>query len=172
MLLVSLAQVGNTIFFQQGVEHHTVQCVNIRPRQLAAAYPVHRRCIPTAPLVRKTRPVDPEPTCRVKRQALTNEAAPPVYHRTDNVKGEGLDIRNIALGHTPSSCGCYLCSRLIFRYLMRYYKPCRAFVKRQFERGTRMAEAHMVTFHLRNGEQRTYKGVTRLDTSRPHLVLV
>ena len=35
-----------------------------------------------------------------------------------------------------------------------------------------MAEAKMVTFHLRNGEQRTYKDVTRLDTSRPHTVLV
>ena len=35
-----------------------------------------------------------------------------------------------------------------------------------------MAETKMVTFHLRNGEQRTYKDVTRLDTSRPHTVLV
>jgi hypothetical protein len=35
-----------------------------------------------------------------------------------------------------------------------------------------MAEAKMVTFYLRNGEQRTYKDVTRLDTSRPHTVLV
>ena len=35
-----------------------------------------------------------------------------------------------------------------------------------------MAEAKMVTFHLRNGEQRLYKDVTRLDTSRPHTVLV
>ena len=30
----------------------------------------------------------------------------------------------------------------------------------------------MVTFHLHNGEQRTYQGITRLDTSRPHTVLV
>ena len=35
-----------------------------------------------------------------------------------------------------------------------------------------MAEAQLVTFHLRNGEQRTYKDITRLDTSRPHTVLV
>jgi hypothetical protein len=35
-----------------------------------------------------------------------------------------------------------------------------------------MAEAKMVTFHLRNGEQRTYQDITRLDTSRPHTVLV
>lgn len=35
-----------------------------------------------------------------------------------------------------------------------------------------MAEAKMVTFHLRNGEQRTYKDITRLDTSRPNTVLV
>lgn len=35
-----------------------------------------------------------------------------------------------------------------------------------------MAEAKIVTFHLRNGEQRTYKDVTRLETSRPHTVLV
>ena len=35
-----------------------------------------------------------------------------------------------------------------------------------------MAEAQMVTFHLRNGEQRTYKDITRFDTSRPHTVLV
>lgn len=33
-----------------------------------------------------------------------------------------------------------------------------------------MAEMQTVTFHLRNGEQRTYKGITRLDTSRPHVV--
>lgn len=38
--------------------------------------------------------------------------------------------------------------------------------------GARMAEAKMVTFHLRNGEQRTYKDVTHLDTSRPHVVRV
>ena len=35
-----------------------------------------------------------------------------------------------------------------------------------------MAETKNVTFHLRNGEQRTYKGITRLDISRPHTVLV
>ena len=35
-----------------------------------------------------------------------------------------------------------------------------------------MAEAQLVTFHLRNGEQRTYNDITRLDTSRPHTVLV
>ena len=35
-----------------------------------------------------------------------------------------------------------------------------------------MAQAKMVTFHLRNGEQRTYNDITRLDTSRPHTVLV
>ena len=35
-----------------------------------------------------------------------------------------------------------------------------------------MAEAKMVTFHLRNGEQRTYKDVTWLDTSRPHIVRI
>lgn len=35
-----------------------------------------------------------------------------------------------------------------------------------------MAEKKLVTFHLRNGEQRSYKDVTRLDTSRPLTVLV
>ena len=35
-----------------------------------------------------------------------------------------------------------------------------------------MAEAKLVTFHLRNGEQRAYQDITRLDTSRPHTVLV
>jgi hypothetical protein len=35
-----------------------------------------------------------------------------------------------------------------------------------------MAAAKLVTFHLRNGEQRTYKDITRLDTSRPHMVLI
>jgi hypothetical protein len=35
-----------------------------------------------------------------------------------------------------------------------------------------MAEAKLVTFHLRNGEQRIYKDITRLDTSRSHTVLV
>ena len=35
-----------------------------------------------------------------------------------------------------------------------------------------MAEAQLVTFHLRNGEQRIYQDITRLDTSRPHTVLV
>jgi len=35
-----------------------------------------------------------------------------------------------------------------------------------------MAAATRVTFHLRNGEQRTYNDITRLDTSRPHTVLV
>jgi hypothetical protein len=35
-----------------------------------------------------------------------------------------------------------------------------------------MAEARIVTFALRNGEQRVYKDVTRVDDSRRHLVLV
>ena len=35
-----------------------------------------------------------------------------------------------------------------------------------------MAAAKLVTFHLRNGEQRLYNDITRLDTSRPHTVLV
>ena len=33
-----------------------------------------------------------------------------------------------------------------------------------------METMQTVTFHLRNGEQRTYKGITRVDTSRPHIV--
>jgi hypothetical protein len=35
-----------------------------------------------------------------------------------------------------------------------------------------MADAQLVTFHLRNGEQRIYQDISRLDTSRPHTVLV
>jgi len=35
-----------------------------------------------------------------------------------------------------------------------------------------MAAMKSVTFHLRNGEQRTYKNITRVDTSRPHTVLI
>jgi hypothetical protein len=35
-----------------------------------------------------------------------------------------------------------------------------------------MAEARPVTFQLRTGERRTYNDVTRVDDSRPHLVLV
>jgi hypothetical protein len=35
-----------------------------------------------------------------------------------------------------------------------------------------MAETKTVTFHLRNGEQRVYQDVTRVDTSRPHTVLI
>ena len=35
-----------------------------------------------------------------------------------------------------------------------------------------MAAGKLVTFHLRNGEQRVYQDVTRLDTSRPLTVLV
>ena len=35
-----------------------------------------------------------------------------------------------------------------------------------------MAAKKMVTFHLQNGEQRVYKDITRLDTSRPLTVLV
>ena len=29
-----------------------------------------------------------------------------------------------------------------------------------------------VTFHLRNGEQRTYRDITRVDTVRPHVVRI
>lgn len=35
-----------------------------------------------------------------------------------------------------------------------------------------MAEAKPVTFLLRSGEKRTYRDVTQVDDSRPHLVLV
>jgi hypothetical protein len=35
-----------------------------------------------------------------------------------------------------------------------------------------MAEEKMVMFELRNGEHRVYQGVTRVDDSRRHLVLV
>ena len=40
------------------------------------------------------------------------------------------------------------------------------------KKGEAMAEVKLVTFHLRNGEQRTYKDITHLDTLRPHTVLV
>lgn len=35
-----------------------------------------------------------------------------------------------------------------------------------------MAEGKMVVFELRNGEKRVYQGVTQVDDSRRHLVLV
>ena len=35
-----------------------------------------------------------------------------------------------------------------------------------------MAAIKTVTFHLRNGEQRTYRDITRVDTSRPHVVRI
>jgi hypothetical protein len=35
-----------------------------------------------------------------------------------------------------------------------------------------MAEGKMVVFDLRNGEKRVYQGVTHVDDSRRHLVLV
>lgn len=35
-----------------------------------------------------------------------------------------------------------------------------------------MAEGKMVVFELRNGEKRAYQGVTHIDDSRRHLVLV
>ena len=35
-----------------------------------------------------------------------------------------------------------------------------------------MAAMQIVTFYLRNGEQRTYKDITRVDTSRPHIVRI
>lgn len=35
-----------------------------------------------------------------------------------------------------------------------------------------MAEGKIVIFELRNGEKRAYQGVTRVDDSRHHLVLV
>ncbi len=41
-----------------------------------------------------------------------------------------------------------------------------------FERGFDMAEGKMVVFEMRNGEKRTYQGVTHVDDSRRHLVLV
>jgi hypothetical protein len=38
--------------------------------------------------------------------------------------------------------------------------------------GRSVPMATMVTFALRNGEKRLYKDVTRVDDTRPHLVLV
>ena len=35
-----------------------------------------------------------------------------------------------------------------------------------------MAAIKTVTFHLRNGEQRTYRDITRVDTARPHVVRI
>lgn len=35
-----------------------------------------------------------------------------------------------------------------------------------------MAATKLATFEFRNGERRTYKDVTRIDDSRPHIVLV
>ncbi len=35
-----------------------------------------------------------------------------------------------------------------------------------------MTDGKMVVFELRNGEKRTYQGVTHVDNSRRHLVLV
>jgi hypothetical protein len=43
---------------------------------------------------------------------------------------------------------------------------------RTFLTGRVVPMAKLVAFELRNGEQRLYKDVTRVDDTRPHLVLV
>jgi hypothetical protein len=43
---------------------------------------------------------------------------------------------------------------------------------RTFLAGRIVPMAKLVAFELRNGEQRLYKDVTRVDDTRPHLVLV
>jgi hypothetical protein len=43
---------------------------------------------------------------------------------------------------------------------------------RTFLTGRIVPMAKLVAFELRNGEQRLYKDVTRVDDTRPHLVLV
>src|SRR6185503_19282944 len=48
------------------------------------------------------RPIYLDATCCTKRQALPDEAATPIDHRTEDIKRQCLHLRNIVLSHSLS----------------------------------------------------------------------
>ena len=79
-----------------------MQRVNVRPRQFATAYTVHRRTIAPAPVVRKTRPIYTDATRCTKRQTsrmrLPRQST--TVPKTSNVSA--LTWANILLSHSLS----------------------------------------------------------------------
>src|SRR5437870_2281568 len=67
-----------------------MQLVQRHPRQLAAAYPVHRRPIAGAPRVRKKRPVGANALLASQPPELANDAAAPIDDRAEHVEQERL----------------------------------------------------------------------------------
>jgi len=72
------------------IEDHPVQYVDRGPRQISAAYAIHRRRVTGPPGIGKSRPVDVQIFFRAERAPFSNEAAAPVNDGPEDIENERL----------------------------------------------------------------------------------
>ena len=97
-LLVGLVETAHAEFFEQLVERHPVQRVEIGPGQFAGAHLVHRRRIKAAPLVGELLPIDPgDALARGEGFPVRGHGAAPIDHRPENIVYQGLHFGHSSL---------------------------------------------------------------------------
>src|SRR5204863_6411030 len=96
--LVILAEPGDTEFFQQLVERHPVQGVEMGPWQFAGAYAVHRWRVGAAPLIGELLPIDTgDAAARGERLAVGGHCRAPIDDRAEHVMHQWLDLDHFLL---------------------------------------------------------------------------
>src|SRR5690606_14219961 len=91
MLQLLFAQPGQGELFDQLVQHHAMQVVQLGPGQLAAAYPIQRGTIAGTPAVRKLAPIDVITFALSQQLSSADNRSTPVHHRAEYVEYQSPD---------------------------------------------------------------------------------
>ena len=95
---VVFAECGDAEFFEQMIERHAVQDVEIGPRQFASAHPVHRGRISAAPCIGELLPIDAGDAAPCSQSlAVGGHRRPPIDHRPEHVMHQCLDLDHFLL---------------------------------------------------------------------------
>ena len=89
VVALGLAEPAQAEVLDNGIENEPVQRVDVHPRQLATAYPVHRRCITGSPGVGERLPVAVDASFSGHRRRFARHAAAPVDHRAKHIERQG-----------------------------------------------------------------------------------
>ena len=80
---------------QHRVQRQAVQPVEVRPWELAAPHPVHRRHVLSAPGICQTLPVGIDVLRRADTSGLGRHARAPVHGGAEDVEGEGTHVAQV-----------------------------------------------------------------------------
>ena len=86
IIQVVLGETFQTKLGHELIEDHAVEIIDNGPGQLTAPDTAHRRPVPSAPPIRKTRPIDGQPLARSERPAFTYDARSPVDDRAEHIE--------------------------------------------------------------------------------------